>query len=134
VMAACAAYALTHNFPLLPRVHALARRLEQGLEEIGAEITSRAETCMLFYNPSPLGLSYSEIAERASQLPEPIELAGSRMVVHIQTSDDAVNDFLDLVRQLAVEKQQAGYVPQQKSFSTEGIYKNPYIRRVKAAA
>jgi threonine aldolase len=45
VLAACAAYALTHNFPLLPRVHALAQKLEQGLEEIGAEITSRAETC-----------------------------------------------------------------------------------------
>jgi len=136
VMAACAAYALTHNFPLLPRVHALAQRLEQGLEEIGAEITSRAETCMLFYNPSPLGLSYSEIAERASQLPEPIELAGSRMVLHIQTSDDAVNDFLNLIRQLAVEKHQAGsYVPQQKSFWTEGLYKDPYIRKgVKAPA
>jgi threonine aldolase len=47
VMAACAAYALTHNFPLLPRVHALAQRLERSLEEIGAEITSRAETCMV---------------------------------------------------------------------------------------
>lgn len=57
------------------------------------------------------------------------------MVVHIQTSDDAVSDFLDLVRQLALEKQQAGYVPHQKSFWTEGIYKDPYIRRtVKAAA
>jgi threonine aldolase len=47
VMAACAAYALTHNFPLLPRVHALARRLERGVEEMGAEITSRSETCMV---------------------------------------------------------------------------------------
>jgi len=47
VLAACSAYALTHHFPLLPRVHALARKLEQGLEAIGAEITSRAETCMV---------------------------------------------------------------------------------------
>jgi threonine aldolase len=51
------------------------------------------------------------------------------MVVHIQTSEDAVNDFLDVVRQLAVEKKQTGFVPQEKSFWTEGIYKDPYIRK-----
>lgn len=47
VLAAAGAYALTHNFPQLPRVHALARRLEAGLEEIGCAILSRAETCMV---------------------------------------------------------------------------------------
>jgi threonine aldolase len=51
------------------------------------------------------------------------------MVVHIQTSEAAVNDFLDLVRLLAAEKQQAGHVQQQKSLWTEGIYKDPYIRK-----
>jgi len=47
ILVASAAYALTHNFPQLPRVHALARRLEAGLEEIGASILSKAETCMV---------------------------------------------------------------------------------------
>jgi threonine aldolase len=47
VLAASAAYALTHNFPLLSGVHALAKRLEDGLENIGANILSRAETCMV---------------------------------------------------------------------------------------
>jgi len=47
ILAAAAAYALTHNFPQLPRVHALAKRLEAGLEEIGVAILSRAETCMV---------------------------------------------------------------------------------------
>jgi threonine aldolase len=46
-LAGCVAYALTHNFPQLPRVHALAKKLEAGLEDIGAVITSRAETCMV---------------------------------------------------------------------------------------
>ena len=48
-MAASSAYALTHNFPLLPAVHQLTRRLENGLQEIGVEITSGAETCMVRY-------------------------------------------------------------------------------------
>ncbi len=46
-MAASAAYALTYNFPLLPAVHDLTRKLEDGLQEIGVEITSAAETCMV---------------------------------------------------------------------------------------
>jgi len=104
VLAASAAYALTHNFSLLPRVHALTRRLEAGLEDIGAGILSRAETCMVFYDPSPVGVTYDEIAERGSALPEPLFLGGSRLVIHIQTSDAAVDDFLDVVRQLAEEK------------------------------
>jgi len=47
MLAGCAAYALTHNFPLLPAVHTLARYLERGLEEIGVGIISPAETCMV---------------------------------------------------------------------------------------
>jgi threonine aldolase len=46
-LAGAAAYALTHNFPQLPRVHELARRLQKGLEEIGVRILSEAETCMV---------------------------------------------------------------------------------------
>ncbi len=46
-LAGCAAYALSHNFPQLPRVHTLARRLEAGLEKLGARILSRAEICMV---------------------------------------------------------------------------------------
>ena len=46
-MAAASAYALTHNFPLLPSVHELTRKLETGLSDIGVDITSSAETCMV---------------------------------------------------------------------------------------
>jgi threonine aldolase len=44
-LSASAAYALTYNFPQLPGVHGLARKLEQGLRDIGVEVTS-AGTCM----------------------------------------------------------------------------------------
>ncbi|KAF8203279.1 pyridoxal phosphate-dependent transferase [Pholiota molesta] len=93
ILAASAAYALTHNFPKLPGVHALAKKLEAGLEELGCNILSRAETCM--------------IGERGSALPEPLFLGGSRLVVHIQTSESAVEDFLGVIRQLAEEKRAA---------------------------
>ena len=64
LLAGCAAYALNHNFPQLPRVHTLARKLETGLRELGAQILS-ADTCMaclsflystIFLNGRDLGL------------------------------------------------------------------------------
>ncbi|KAJ7102156.1 pyridoxal phosphate-dependent transferase [Mycena belliarum] len=128
ILAASAAYALTYNFPLLPKVHQMARTLEAGLEEIGVKITSKAETCMIFYDPSTVGVTYEEIADRASDLPEPLILGGSRLVVHIQTSESAVADFLSLVRKLAEEKKAAGFVkPGPNANGT--TYKDIYVRR-----
>ena len=46
LLAGCAAYALNNNFLQLPRVHALARKLEAGLRELGTQILS-SDTCMV---------------------------------------------------------------------------------------
>ncbi|PPQ67011.1 hypothetical protein CVT24_011305 [Panaeolus cyanescens] len=127
ILAGCAAYALSHNFPQLPRVHALAKRLEAGLEEIGATILSRAETCMIFYDPSSVGVTYDEIADRGSELAEPLFLGGSRLVVHVQTTESAVDDFLSVVRKLAEEKKAAGFV---KAEGKGNEIKDVYVRRV----
>lgn len=128
-LAACAAYALTNNFSKLAVVHDIARKLESGLSELGVEITVSAETCMVrfvtpwqqvgviayiplevFYNPSSVGSTYAEVAERAAKLSRPLFLAGSRLVVHIQTTEQAIDDFLGVVRGLAEEKKAAGFV------------------------
>jgi len=68
-----------------------------------------------------------EIAEKASSLPEPITLFGNRLVVHIQTSEAAVDDFLGVIRELAQEKKAAGFVKPEEQTHT---YKDIYIRRV----
>ncbi|KAI0307578.1 pyridoxal phosphate-dependent transferase [Multifurca ochricompacta] len=126
--AASVAYALTHNFPKLAAVHQLTRRLERGLLELGVEITGSVETCMVFYNPSPIGTNYTEIAERAEQLPSPLLLGGSRLVVHIQTSEQAIDDFLNVLRSLAEEKKAAGFVRPAGKVD-DGSYKDIYVRR-----
>ena len=46
LLAGCVTYALNHNFPQLPRVHALTRRLEAGLRDLGVHILG-AGTCMV---------------------------------------------------------------------------------------
>jgi threonine aldolase len=58
----------------------------------------------VFYDPSPLGLDYSEINKRASLLSDPIALEGPRLVVHIQTTEAAINDLLQLLRDMVYEK------------------------------
>ncbi|CDO72439.1 hypothetical protein BN946_scf184977.g140 [Trametes cinnabarina] len=127
-MTAAAAYALTHNFPRLPAVHQLTKKLEAGLREIGVDIIGPVDTCMVFFDPSPIGVSLTELVQRARDLPEPIKLGGSRLVVHIQTSPKAVEDLLALVRQLAEEKKAAGFVNTEipltngKSHSLKNMY------------
>ncbi|KAJ8481119.1 hypothetical protein ONZ51_g6219 [Trametes cubensis] len=123
-MTAAAAYALTHNFPRLPAVHALTRKLEAGLREIGIDILGPVETCMVFFDPSPVGVTYAEIIERARALPEPIKLGGSRLVVHIQTSPKAVEDLLSVIRQLAEEKKAAGFVKPETPLTNGRSHKN----------
>ncbi|KIJ68737.1 hypothetical protein HYDPIDRAFT_106972 [Hydnomerulius pinastri MD-312] len=127
----CAAYALTYNFPLLPRVHALAKRMQQGLEEIGVGILSPAETCMLFYDPLTIGVEYWEIVERAGELPNPIKLNGSRVVIHIQTSPQAVEDFLELLRTLKEEKANAGWTPDQAKPKKNSAFRDVYVKAVR---
>lgn len=89
-------------------------------------------TRQIFYDPSLVGVTYDEIAERASVLPEPLFLGGSRLVIHIQTSDAAVDDFLDVVRQLAEEKRKAGFVKPEGQ--PNGAFKDVYVRRAVKAA
>lgn len=107
IIAAAVAYALTYNFPQLPRVHALAKCLEQGLRDLGVRILSPAETCILFYDPSPIGIGYQEVQDSAAALPRPITIVGPRLVVHIQMTTEAIDDFLALLRTLK-EKMKGG--------------------------
>lgn len=83
----------------------------------------------LFYDPTPLGLNFDEIAERASALPDPLVLGGSRLVVHIQTSEEAVEDFLSIIRQLAEEKKAAGWVLRTDDEAKISTMKDVYVRR-----
>jgi threonine aldolase len=72
-----------------------------------------------------LGIEYDEISERAATLPEPIMVTSSRLVVHIQTGDQAVDDFLALVKTIAEEKNAAGFrAPLARGTSTaaENVY------------
>jgi len=126
-LSASAAFALTNNFPKLTTVHQLAKSLERGLLEIGVEITVTAETCMVFYDPSSIGSDYAEVAERAERLSQPLSLLGSRLVLHIQSAEQAVDDLLGVFRDIAQEKKAAGFVKPAAKVEDRS-YKNKYVR------
>lgn len=81
----------------------------------------------MFYDAASVGTNYDEIAEKASALPEPLFLGGSRLVIHIQTSESAVDDFLAVVRELAEEKKKNGFVKPDVPIKTKG--RDIYVRR-----
>ena len=88
--------------------------------------------CQIFFDPSPVGIGLGELIERAAALPDPIKLLGSRLVIHIQTTPEAVDDLLALVRTLANEKRAAGFVPPEKKSEVTGptsIYKEVFVRK-----
>jgi len=116
---------------MLPHVHALAKRMQQGLEELGVGILSPAETCMLFYDPSPIGVEYWEVVERAAQLPDPIKLNGSRLLMHVQTSPQAIEDFLELLRTLKEEKAAAGWRPENALPKKKTLFRDVYVKAVR---
>jgi threonine aldolase len=126
ILSGSVAYALTHHFPLLPRVHALARKVQKSLEDIGVTILSPAETCMVFYDAGSIGTTFDEIAERGLALPEPLFLGGSRLVLHIQTTEAAVDDFINLIATIAEEKRKAGFVKPEVQVNG---HQDVYIRR-----
>lgn len=85
----------------------------------------------MFYDPAPIGVTYQEISERAANLETPLKLYGSRLVLHIQTSEEAVDDLLRIVRELAEEKKAAGFVRPAENANGAGEYRDVYVRVAK---
>ncbi|ORX34285.1 pyridoxal phosphate-dependent transferase [Kockovaella imperatae] len=102
-MAAAADYAITHHFPRLADSHALARRLEQGLSDLGCEILAPVDTSMVFFSPLSIGLTLDSVSARLKSLPVPITMMRERLVLHHQTSPQAVEDFIACVAEMKAE-------------------------------
>ncbi len=78
----------------------------------------------MLYDASSIGTTFEEVAARAKALPEPITLRpAGRLVVHLQTTESAVDDLLAVIRKLADEKREAGFVKQMPATSANGSAK-----------
>ena len=102
-MAAAADYAITHHFPRLTETHAMARRMGDALTELGCGILFPVDTNMVWFDVTPIGIDIKELNARLAALPQPITNRGERCVIHHQTSPQAVEDFIALVKQMKAE-------------------------------
>ncbi|ORY78091.1 pyridoxal phosphate-dependent transferase [Leucosporidium creatinivorum] len=100
-LAAGANYALDNHLSLLPRTHALAKQLANGLADLGVRLLLPVETNMLWIDPSPLGFTLDELALKARSLG--LNMGASRFIVHHQITEDAVQDLLRAVKELKEE-------------------------------
>jgi threonine aldolase len=105
-IAAAADYALTRTLPMLPRVHSLAAHLASSLQELGVSLLCPTETNMVWIDTTPLGFGVAELTRRALELDNGrrrLVLGGTRIVLHFQISDQAVEDIIELVKTMKDE-------------------------------
>lgn len=101
-LAAAADYALTRTLPLLPAVHAQAARLAKAFQDLGARLILPTQTGMVFVDTEPLGFTAGQLTQRALDN-KSIILGGSRIVLHFQITDEAVDDLIGVVTALKEE-------------------------------
>ncbi|GAA5864723.1 hypothetical protein JCM8547_008283 [Rhodosporidiobolus lusitaniae] len=106
-LALAASYSLSTALPQLPRTHTLATLLARGLtsEDVGCALDLPVETNQIWVDTERAGFSMAELASRAKK-EKGITLSSSwgRLVVHYQTSEEAVSDLVEVARGLAREK------------------------------
>lgn len=110
-LAAAADYALTRTLPLLPAVHTRAARLAKAFEDLGANLLFPTQTGMVWVDTSPLGFSTAELTRRGLDIDngrKRVILGGSRIVLHFQITDEAVDDLIELVKTMKEEYANGG--------------------------
>lgn len=124
-LAVAADYCVDNHFPKLKATHELCSYLAKGLADLGAQLLlpvgaflasspaptlriwltpltcSSSETNMLWLDPSSLGFSISDLAQRAKT--RGVTLGSNRIVVHHQITREAVDDLLQLVADMKDE-------------------------------
>ena len=63
----------------------------------------------MFFDPTPLGLTLDAVMARLKALPQPVLVMRERCVLHHQTSPQAVEDFVQCVREMKEEKAAGGH-------------------------
>ncbi|SCV74933.1 BQ2448_7962 [Microbotryum intermedium] len=108
-LAACADWVLDHHLPKLKGTHEFATRLAQALADLGVQLMLPVETNMLWLQPTSIGFTIQELAERAKA--RHITLGSNRVVIHHQISPQALDDLIDLVKEMKDEFKHAPRTP-----------------------
>jgi len=99
ILAAAGLYALEHHIDRLAEDHANARRLAQGLAELGFHVDPAPETNMVMFDVADTG-AFRAAARRHGLLINPIAEGRFRAVTHLGVSAGDIEDALARVGQL----------------------------------
>lgn len=82
----------------------------------------------MFFRCDHLGIALPELVSRAGALPDPIFLYGARLCVHVQTSEQAVDDLISFFKELIEEKRKAGLVTGAAATNGATTKASPYVK------
>ncbi|GAA6050748.1 hypothetical protein JCM3770_006606 [Rhodotorula araucariae] len=123
-LAVAADYCVDNHFPKLKATHDLCSYLAKGLAALGAQLLLPVETNMLWLDPSSIGFTIAELAQRAKT--RGITLGSNRIVVHHQITREAVDDLLALVAEMKDEckdKPKREIDQEQNEMYAQGVYR-----------
>jgi threonine aldolase len=102
ILAAAGIYALEHHIDRLVDDHRNARRLAAGLETLGIDVSSKAETNMVMFRVREPARFHRAI-HRRQLLINPIDAQRFRAVLHLDVVDEDVDDALQRIGEALAE-------------------------------
>ncbi|GJJ69924.1 threonine aldolase [Entomortierella parvispora] len=103
ILAEAALWGIKNIWPTMTETHKQAKYLEEVLVQIGCHITNPVETNMIWMDTSDAGFTVEELMAELSK--KNIKISGSgtaaRIVLHYQISQEAVERFVDVLRDMA---------------------------------
>ena len=106
IIAAGAVYALGHHVERLAEDHENARFLAEGLARIQGIRVEPAETNLVFFDVSGLGITAQTFNERLTERGLRVSVLGNtlaRAVTHLDVSRSQVEEALEIIRHAAHE-------------------------------
>jgi threonine aldolase len=112
-MAKVAKHCIENIVPTMPETHKLARRLAVDLQDMGVTLAFPQMTNMVFINTANAGVAINDILP--ALLRRNIKIGGngttSRLVLHHQINDEAVDILLDTMKDVIDHKKSLGARP-----------------------
>jgi threonine aldolase len=100
ILAAAGLYALEHNIDRLAEDHANARRLAEGLSQLGFRVESPPETNMVMFNVEDTR-AFSRALRDEGVLINPMDVGRFRAVTHLDVSPNDIDTALGCIERIA---------------------------------
>lgn len=103
LLAEAALWGIKNNWPTMEDTHRRAKWLERVFLQVGCQITNPVDTNMVWVDTTNAGFTVDDLIVELAK--EGIKISGSgcqaRVVLHYQISDEAVQQFIEVLRKMA---------------------------------